>query len=137
MNAPPLSPGGAVSDAPADSALLDEWLAELVRRRWTFHRVPDRESPGAIAAVFRWRGLGLADVVVLLHAGRARGYRVVLTAPDADPFRPEVLVHSCEDTPIRVIREVLTIPPPGAGRCVVRDRDASPGIRSGTCPAAP
>ncbi|MDQ2585887.1 hypothetical protein [Saccharothrix yanglingensis] len=70
-----------MSAAPADSALLDEWPAELVRRRWTFHRVPDRESPGAIAAVFRWRGLGLADVVVLLHAGRARGYRVVLTAP--------------------------------------------------------
>lgn len=95
-----------------DSALLDEWLVELVRRRWTFHYVPDRKAPEAIAAVFRWRGLGLADVVVLIHAGYAWGYRVVLATPDADPFRPEVLVHSCEDTPIRVIREVLTIPPP-------------------------
>ncbi|GAA3459137.1 hypothetical protein ACFFSW_08855 [Saccharothrix longispora] len=103
-----------MSAAPAESALLDEWLAELVRRRWTFHRVPDRESPRAIAAVFRWRGLCLADVVVLLHADRAQGYRVVLTTPDADPFRPEVLAHSCEDTAIRVIREVLTIPPPDA-----------------------
>jgi hypothetical protein len=47
------------------------------------------------------------------HEGYAWGYRIVLPTPDADPFRPEVLVHSCENTPIRVIREVLTIPPPG------------------------
>jgi hypothetical protein len=96
-----------------DSALLDEWLAELVRRRWTFHCVPNRQTPEAIAAVFRWRGVALADVVVLIHEGYAWGYRVVLPTSDADPFRPEVLVHSCESTPIRVIREVLTIPPPG------------------------
>ena len=96
-----------------DSALLDEWLAELVRRRWTFHYVPNRESPEAIAAVFRWRDVTLADVIVLIHEGYAWGYRVVLLAPGADPLRPEVLVYSCEDTAIRTIREVLTIPPPG------------------------
>ncbi|MFD0203846.1 MULTISPECIES: hypothetical protein [Saccharothrix] len=96
-----------------DSALLDEWLAELVRRRWTFHYVPNRESPEAIAAVFRWRGVAVADVIVLIHEGYAWGYRVVLPTPGADPFRPEVLVYSCEDTAIRTIREVLTIPSPG------------------------
>lgn len=96
-----------------DSALLDEWLAELVRRRWTFHYAPNRESPEAIAAVFRWRGAAVADVIVLLCEGYAWGYRVVLASPDADPFQPELLVYSCEDTPVRTIREVLTIPPPG------------------------
>lgn len=34
-------------------------------------------------------------------------------SPEADPFTPEWLVYSCEDTPVRTIREVLTIPPPG------------------------
>ncbi|PSL56575.1 hypothetical protein B0I31_103328 [Saccharothrix carnea] len=93
--------------------MLDEWLAELVRRRWVFHFVPNRTSPEAIAAVFRWRCASLADVIVLLYEGYAWGYRVVLPSPEADPFTPEWLVYSCEDTPVRTIREVLTIPPPG------------------------
>lgn len=108
-----------------DSALLDEWLAELVRRRWTFHYVPDRSAPEAIAAVLKWDGAGLADVIVILHESYAWGYRVLLSTVDADPFAPEFLVYSCEDTPARTIREVLTIPPPG-------DPNASTAIDAAT-----
>jgi hypothetical protein len=94
-----------------DSTLLDEWLDELRRRRWTHHYFPNREAPKVHASLYRWDHV--VDVVALFTDADALAYRAPMS-PDHDPFRPPIVTWVFAGEPIWAIRAVLALPEPGA-----------------------
>jgi hypothetical protein len=95
-----------------DSNLLDEWLEELRRRRWTHHYFPDRRAPNVHASLFIWNG-GIADVVAIFDTGTALAYRAPFPQGES-PFDPLRVTWVFAGEPIWAIRGVLALPEPGA-----------------------
>jgi hypothetical protein len=76
---------------PASWQSVEDWVSELVRRRWTMACMGRKDAPAAIAAYHRdghW-----ADVVILRGPDRAAAYRA-LVRPNDDPLTAtEVIWH--------------------------------------------
>jgi hypothetical protein len=95
-----------------DSNLLDEWLAELRRRRWTHHYFPNRQAPQVHASLFQYNG-GIVDVVAIFDSGTALAYRAPVPR-GGDPFDPLQVSWLFAGQPIWAIRGALALPEPGA-----------------------
>jgi hypothetical protein len=95
-----------------DSTLLDEWLDELRRRRWTHHYFPDRQAPKAHVSLLAWNG-GVVDVVAIFDSVTALAYRAPIPQ-GSDPFDPLHVTWVFAGEPIWAIRGALALPEPGA-----------------------
>ena len=100
--------GGATD---MDSALQDEWIAELTRRGWKHFYVPNREQPRALASTF-WHPAGLVDVVQIFADADGFAYRAPVPV-NGDPFRPAAVVWTYGGDVVWTIRAILALPAPG------------------------
>jgi hypothetical protein len=97
-----------------DSTLLDEWLDELRRRRWTFTYFPRRDQPMMVTAIF-WHRVPVVDVVALFRADdTALAYRAPVPADQEDPFAAPHVTWVFAGEPVWAVRGVLALPAPGA-----------------------
>ncbi|MCX2949974.1 hypothetical protein [Lentzea sp. NEAU-D7] len=84
-------------------------LAELKRRWWTLHYVPDAENPVVIAGAY-WHE-DFVDVVQIFGPVESIAYRAPMR-PGWDAFRPRSLVWSFKGEPNWSIRNVLLLHDP-------------------------
>jgi hypothetical protein len=94
-----------------DSNLVDEWLDELRRRRWTHHYFPNRTAPVVHASLYHWGRI--VDVVAIFDSSTALAYRAPVQR-DGDPFNPLQVTWVFAGEPIWAIRGALALPEPGA-----------------------
>src|SRR5687767_12816264 len=88
----------------AGTNLLDDWLEFVARGGWAFLYWPHWSRPDAVVAVREWRGLGLTDVIALVHERFAFGYRA-LTPQGADFLCPEYVLYVHEGVlPVHIVR---------------------------------
>lgn len=90
-----------------DESLVEEWLVELARRRWTTIVCGDRQEPEVLAALNRrahW-----ADVIILRGKDHAAAYRTLLR-PGDDPLRTDRVVWHYLASAGWTIRAGLTVP---------------------------
>jgi hypothetical protein len=106
-----------------DSRVLDDWLVELTRRKWTHFYWPGTDEPNAMASVFRWDGY--ADVVALFPEQDAYAYRAPVTE-HADPFNPAFVLWVYGGDPVWTIRGLLALSPPGSPHAPVVPMTAPP-----------
>lgn len=96
-----------------DATLLDYWLEFLARGGYAFLYWPHWSQPDAVVAFREWRGLGVTDVITLVHEKFAFCYRA-LTPQGGDYLRPEHVLYVNEGVlPVHIVRAMLTLPPPG------------------------
>lgn len=104
---------------------LDDFLAELRRRRWLLHYFgvsPDRLT--AIGATHQWDTC--ADVLILRAEDDASAFRAP-TFPDTDYFSPTLVVWQYHATAAWTLRAVLTLDPPGHPRAPRAIETPAPG----------
>jgi hypothetical protein len=94
-----------------DSQLLDEWLAELRRRRWVHVYFPDKEAPKVHASLIQHDG-HIVDVVAIFDSRTALAYRAPVPQ-GGDPFDPLQVTWVFAGQPIWAVRGALALPEPG------------------------
>lgn len=97
----------------ADTNLLGDWLEFVARDGYAFLYWPHWSDPDAVVAFRVWPGLGVTDVISLVHEEFAFGYRA-LTPRGVDFLHPAHVLYVTEGpSPVHVVRAILTLPAPG------------------------
>ncbi|WP_367135720.1 hypothetical protein [Saccharothrix sp. HUAS TT1] len=103
----------AVETERADTNLLGDWLEFVARDGYAFLYWPNWKTPDAVVAYREWRGLGITDVISLVHEEFAFGYRA-LTPQGVDFLHPGHVLYVNEGAkPVHIVRSILTLPQPG------------------------
>jgi hypothetical protein len=111
-----------------DTNLLDEWLELVARDGYAFLYWPHWSDPDAMVAFREWRGLGITDVISLVHERWAFGYRA-LTPRGVDLLAPDHVLYVSEgDRPVHILRAVSTLPGPHEPSAPDQVQQAPPGI---------